>query len=495
MANQDDLQQKLKVGIDAARSGDKATARSLLREVVNADPENELAWMWLASAVTSIEERRECLREALRINPENTRAREALGRLGGAAPPPARSRFRRQAVPDAASDDGDGPGLMTVVIGAVVVLAVITALIFALISSQQPPDIDPDRIVAALSPSFTPSVDPNTFTATPSPFMVIVTPDITLPPTFTPTFTPTPSETPLPSATPYPLSEFGMLYTSIGQGETIPSLYRARGDGSDEEVLIEDVRDIAFDPSGQKVAFVRETTTTMGEGDEAQTVEAVELFVAPVDNLSGAVQITEFGSTISSPTWAPNGVQLAFVSDFNGDEDIWTITDDGENILVLTDNTSIDRDPAWSPDGSQIVYVSDQDSPGLTRLFSMTPDGQNVQRLNDLPGNSYQPRWSNDGTQIVFVNDGTGDADIYIADAQGQRSLLLTADDGGADDRQPVFTPDDQWISFVSNRISGIYQLFLVDLRGNVLVELTETDSDIQDVDYRPELLLRLNRN
>jgi Tol biopolymer transport system component len=325
--------------------------------------------------------------------------------------------------------------------------------------------------------------------------MIIVTPNITLPPTFTPTFTPTASETPLPSATPYPLSDFGLIYTSIDEGGTVPNLYTASGDGSDERLMTTNVRDIVFDPSGEKVAFVRETTTTTGEGDEAQQVAAVELFVAPAANLEAAVQITDFGGTISSPTWAPNGVQLAFVSDFDGDEDIWTITDDGENILILTENDSIDRDPTWSPDGNRIVYISDQDSPGLTRLFMMTPDGQNVRRLNDLSGNSYQPRWSNDGMRLVFVNDGSGDGDIYIADAEGQRSLLLTADDGGAEDRQPVFTPDDQWVSFISNRAGGIFQLYLVDLRGNVLVDLIETDGDIQDLDYEPELLLRLRNN
>lgn len=502
MANQDDLQQQLRMGIEAARRGDKAAAQVLLRQVVEADPQNELGWMWLASAVDNLDERRRCLQNALRINPNNTRAREALRRLeGGAAaaeparqPAPRRSRPPRPR-PEAAGDERSGPSTLVILVGALVVLAVITALVFALVSTQQPRALSNNELVAALTQSVTPTIDPNTFTATPSPFMVLVTVDITLPPTFTPTFTPTASITPLPSPTPIPLSDFTILYTALDPGAAEPVLYRAAADGSREERLAGDVRDIAYSPGGDRVAFVREVTTTTGEGDEATTTTAAELFIAPADNPAAAVQVTEFGSRISSPTWAPNGIQLAFVSDFSGDEDIWTITDDGQNIRNLTENDSIDRDPAWSPDGSQIVFVSDAESPGLTRLFSMSPEGENIRRLNNMGGNTYHPQWSHNGRRLVFVNDSSGDGDIYIADADGQGSLLLTADDGGAEDRSPFFTPDGNWVGFVSNRGGETFQLYMIDVRGDVLVQITDNERDHQQLAIRPELILRLRQN
>ena len=500
MANQDDLQQKLRMGIDAARRGDKTAAQLLLRQVVAADPQNELAWMWLASAVESLDERRACLENALRINPNNTRAREALRRLqpaGATAPREAAPRPRTRPQPAAAIGDRPaGRSNLPIFIGVIIGLAVLTALIFALVSSQQPRILSTDELVAALTPTATRTIDPDSFTATPSPYMRIVTADVNLPPTFTPTFTPPPSETPLPSATPYPLSSFTVIYTSLDPGQAVPALYRAAGDGSGEQRLGEDVRDAAFDPTGQRVAFVRDVTmpVTTGEGEAAGERTVTELFIAPVDNLGAAQQITEFGSTISHPSWSPDSVQLAIVSDYDGDEDIWTLTDDGENITKITENNTIDRDPAWSPDGTRIVFVSDQASPGLTRLFSMSPDGQNVTQLNSLGGSTYQPRWSQDGTRLVFVNDGSGDGDIYVADAQGQSSLLITADDGGAEDRSPAFTPDGSWVSFISNREGEVFQLYLTNLRGDVLTRLTNNERDDQTVDYKPELLLRLRQ-
>lgn len=496
MANQDDLQQKLRMGIEAARRGDKAAAQVLLREVVAADRQNELAWMWLASAVESLDERRVCLENALRINPNNTRAREALRRLQPAGTALARDAAPRQrarprpVVP--AGDEPAGRSPLVIVIGVVVALAVLTALIFALVSSQQPRTFSADEIAAALTPTATNTIDPASFTATPSPYMRIVTADVNLPPTFTPTFTPSPTQTALPSPTTIPLSSFGLLYTSLEPGQAVPALYQAAGDGSGERLLGADVRDAAYDPAGQRVAFVRDVRISDGEGGE-RTV--TELFIAPVDNLGAARQITEFGSTISRPTWAPDGIQLALVSDYDGDEDIWTLTDDGLNVRKLTDNNVIDRDPAWSPDGSQIVFVSEQASPGLTRLFSMSPDGTNVRQLNSMGGNTYHPRWSQDGRHLVFVNDASGDGDIYVADAEGQSSLLITADDGGAEDRSPAFTPDGLWVAFISNRDGQSFQVYITDLRGDVLTRLTDNGRDDQTLDFRPELLLRLRPN
>ncbi|GIV80902.1 MAG: hypothetical protein KatS3mg051_0256 [Anaerolineae bacterium] len=65
----EDLQALLRTAIEAARSGDRAKAREILRRLVLRDPGNELAWLWLASVASSEEERRQCLRRVLTINP------------------------------------------------------------------------------------------------------------------------------------------------------------------------------------------------------------------------------------------------------------------------------------------------------------------------------------------------------------------------------------------------------------------------------------------
>jgi hypothetical protein len=65
-------------GQDAARKGDKASARSLLTQVVERDPHHELAWMWLSGVVEEPEEQQICLENVLVINPQNAKARRGL---------------------------------------------------------------------------------------------------------------------------------------------------------------------------------------------------------------------------------------------------------------------------------------------------------------------------------------------------------------------------------------------------------------------------------
>ncbi len=68
----------LRDGIAAARAGDKATTRRLLREVTDREPHNEVAWLWLAGVAESPRDGLDCLRQVLDINPTNDRAREGL---------------------------------------------------------------------------------------------------------------------------------------------------------------------------------------------------------------------------------------------------------------------------------------------------------------------------------------------------------------------------------------------------------------------------------
>ncbi|MEO8286336.1 MAG: hypothetical protein ABI670_07840 [Chloroflexota bacterium] len=68
----------LNEGQSAARRGDRAMARTLLTQLVERDPHNEEAWMWLSGVVTDPNEQQICLENALVINPYNAQARRGL---------------------------------------------------------------------------------------------------------------------------------------------------------------------------------------------------------------------------------------------------------------------------------------------------------------------------------------------------------------------------------------------------------------------------------
>ncbi len=71
----------LQKAIQAARSGRKVEARDLLLKLVEDDPQNEMAWMWLAGLVDSLEDRIIACENVLTINPANEKARAYLTKL------------------------------------------------------------------------------------------------------------------------------------------------------------------------------------------------------------------------------------------------------------------------------------------------------------------------------------------------------------------------------------------------------------------------------
>ncbi|MBI5667725.1 MAG: PD40 domain-containing protein [Chloroflexi bacterium] len=493
MASNRAVDERLKAGIEAARRGDRANAQKILRQVVTANPDNEVAWMWLASVADSLQERRACLERALRINPNNSRAQEALRQLETVAPRPGgRAPAARQPRPVTAERRFNP---LYLVVGGLVVLAIIAAVLISG-ALNQPPERPNEATLAVFNQLVntatpTASPDPDTFTATPF-YGVIVdnpSPVWTLPPTFTPTFTPTLTPQPPATATPLPVSVFNLLYTGVGSGSEQPALFSAAGDGSNAQRVgpaNEGFSDVAYSPNGERIAFVR-TVTYSNDGVE---VTAPELFLAPASDPGSARQITRLGGTkLESPTWAPDSIQLVFVSDAGGDDNLWYITEDGNNLRPMTTNPGTDRDPAWSPVSDVIVYASDQGGrpgSGITQIFSITSDGATITQLTSSGNSSYSPAWSPDGSRVVFASDRDGDGDIFLMDPDGQRPFRLTVDDGNAEDRDPVFSPDGRWVVFLSNRDGDTFQLYRVDLEGRSVERLSDIRETIQSFAFRP---------
>lgn len=78
MANEDQLKQ----AIALIRAGELKTGGTILHDLLRTDRDIELAWLWLTACVDSVDDKRYCLNEVLRINPDNEHARMGLDRLG-----------------------------------------------------------------------------------------------------------------------------------------------------------------------------------------------------------------------------------------------------------------------------------------------------------------------------------------------------------------------------------------------------------------------------
>ena len=91
------------------------------------------------------------------------------------------------------------------------------------------------------------------------------------------------------------------------------------------------------------------------------------------------------------PAWSPDGQQIAFVTNRDGNYEIYAMNADGRGLVNLTRHEATDQRPAWSPDGRQIAFVSDRG--GLMEIYVMDADGNNVRKLVERFGNADWPSW------------------------------------------------------------------------------------------------------
>jgi Tol biopolymer transport system component len=131
------------------------------------------------------------------------------------------------------------------------------------------------------------------------------------------------------------------------------------------------------------------------------------------------------------PAWSPDGTRIAFNSDYDPttlrsiqNDEIWTVDVDGSDPIRLTSDTGpgpSDSDPTWSPDGSQIAYISERD--GNPEIYVVRRDGTDTRRLTFTSYHETAPAWSPDGLRIVFnrfFNTG-----IYFLDLADGRITQL----------------------------------------------------------------------
>ena len=101
--------EKLSSAVQLIKSGNKQIALPILKEIIQTNPNDENAWLWLYSCVEKVEEKEYCLQQALEINPDNQQARKALLKLTDLASPLAHQSVQGKAAPPepaAKSDTG-----------------------------------------------------------------------------------------------------------------------------------------------------------------------------------------------------------------------------------------------------------------------------------------------------------------------------------------------------------------------------------------------------
>ena len=202
-----------------------------------------------------------------------------------------------------------------------------------------------------------------------------------------------------------------------------------------------------------------------------------EIYVMGADG-TNVRRLTNNRANDRDPAWSPDGMRLAFYSDREGDTDIYVMGADGSGPRNLTNHPANEYHPTWSPDGMRLAFASDRD--GSTEIYAMNNDGSNVQRLTGPGAHSGSPAWSPDGSRIAFNSSRDGNDEIYVMNADGSGQTRLTFSPGN--DGFPAWSPDGTQIAFQSNR-DGHFDVYVINADGSDLRRLTTTGSN----DWWPE--------
>ena len=176
------------------------------------------------------------------------------------------------------------------------------------------------------------------------------------------------------------------------------------------------------------------------------------------------------GGFVSTPVWAPDGKRLAFAQgDRRGNCDIMVLDLASGRARRLTDGNGINTEPSWNPNGTQMAFTSDRE--GEPQVFLMQDDGSNLRRLTTEGRYNASPAWSPNGAMIAYVSRFEGKFDLFIYKLGEGKAYQITT--GVSTSESPAWSPDERRLIFTSNRF-GSSQLFTTDLSGRQIVRLAE---------------------
>ena len=100
-------------------------------------------------------------------------------------------------------------------------------------------------------------------------------------------------------------------------------------------------------------------------------------------DLSDLQSLTDQASD-TAPAVSPDGKQVAFMSQRDGDWDVYVVNSDGSGLRQLTNDPASDGLPVWSPDGKAIAFASNRGGPWA--VWAVTPEGSGSRQLFTMPG-------------------------------------------------------------------------------------------------------------
>lgn len=181
--------------------------------------------------------------------------------------------------------------------------------------------------------------------------------------------------------------------------------------------------------------------------------------------------VTDGSGSHTSPTLSPDGRMMAYVSDRDGNPQIWIQNLERGDPVRITDGPYAARSPSWSPDDDQIIYT--RSGPQGAGIFSVGTLGKPGPR--QIINSGAEANFSAAADAFVYTRGST----IWLAENDGRdrRQILGLPTSQGFAKRQPALSPDGGTIAFIHSEEGPLGNLWLVPTDGGDARQLTTPES------------------
>lgn len=226
----------------------------------------------------------------------------------------------------------------------------------------------------------------------------------------------------------------------------------------------------SWSPDGRAIAY-----TSYARGDPEIVIRELE---------SGATRRIGYKGVNITPVWVPDsGGKLAATLSTSGDEEIYLLTPSGKIDKRITESWGIDVSPSFSPDGKQMAFVSKR--AGSPQIYVKNMVSGDIRRLTFEGSYNTEPDWSPAGDKIVYSSMKGGQADICVIGVDGEGREQLTRDKGS--NESPAWSPDGSLIVFSSTR-TGTAKLYVMTASGTDQRQLLDMPGEQLLPDWSPTL-------
>lgn len=135
-----------------------------------------------------------------------------------------------------------------------------------------------------------------------------------------------------------------------------------------------------------------------------------------------------------SPSFSPDGRQVAFVSNLSGTPQIWIVSAEGGWPRQVTAYDDPVGQVEWSPDGAWLAYTLAPGGGLNSQIYVVRPDGREARLLTEGgKTNNWLGPWSHDGRSLAFSSNRLGPAsmDSYLVDLEGGGEPFVVAKNPG----------------------------------------------------------------